>query len=123
MTQILKVLQLAQKYGVAKVEIRSCRVETSLDAQGTARFRRLHQAHVQIFLTDEISETLLEVGELFGYGSEGHFTIVNVKTVILTFSLVSTMAAQSLTDRYFDEYYFPFNPTSATSAGIHRYDD
>ena len=32
-------------------------------------------------------------------------------------------AAQSLADRYFDEYYFPFNPTSATSAGIHKYDD
>src|ERR1044071_5415213 len=25
-------------------------------------------------------------------------------------------------DRFFDEYYFPFNPTSATSAGIHKYD-
>jgi len=37
-------------------------------------------------------------------------------------SLISTGAAQSLSDRYFDEYYFPFNPTSATSAGIHKYD-
>jgi hypothetical protein len=32
-------------------------------------------------------------------------------------------SAQSLADRYFDEYYFPYNPTSATSAGIHKYDD
>jgi uncharacterized protein (DUF885 family) len=32
-------------------------------------------------------------------------------------------SAQSLTDRFFDEYYFPYNPTSATSAGIHKYDD
>jgi hypothetical protein len=32
-------------------------------------------------------------------------------------------AAQSLTNRYFDEYYFPYNPTSATAAGIHDYDD
>src|SRR5580704_7724719 len=30
--------------------------------------------------------------------------------------------AQALTDRFFDEYYFPFNPTAATSAGIHKYD-
>ena len=38
-------------------------------------------------------------------------------------SLISAAAAQSLTDRFFDEYYFPFNPSSATSAGIHKYDD
>ena len=36
--------------------------------------------------------------------------------------LISTVGAQSLTDRFFDEYYFPFNPTAATSAGIHKYD-
>jgi len=33
------------------------------------------------------------------------------------------LTAQSLTDRFFDEYYFPFNPSNATSVGIHRYDD
>jgi uncharacterized protein (DUF885 family) len=40
-------------------------------------------------------------------------------------SLLSTVAApaQSLADRYFDEYFFPHNPTSATSAGTHKYDD
>src|SRR5579864_3980235 len=38
-------------------------------------------------------------------------------------SLTLAAAAQSLTDRFFDEYYFPFNPTSATWAGIHKYDD
>jgi len=32
-------------------------------------------------------------------------------------------SAQTLTDRFFDEYYFPYNPTAATSAGIHQYDD
>jgi uncharacterized protein (DUF885 family) len=30
---------------------------------------------------------------------------------------------QQLADEYFDGYYFPNNPTAATSAGIHRYDD
>jgi uncharacterized protein (DUF885 family) len=37
--------------------------------------------------------------------------------------LISVASAQSLTDRYFDEYYFPYNPTSATASGIHHYDD
>jgi uncharacterized protein (DUF885 family) len=36
---------------------------------------------------------------------------------------IACASAQSLTDRFFDEYYFPFNPTAATSAGIHKYDD
>ena len=27
-----------------------------------------------------------------------------------------------LADRYFEEYYFPFNPTSGTSVGFHQYD-
>ena len=29
---------------------------------------------------------------------------------------------RALADRYFDEVYFPFNPTAGTSAGFHRYD-
>src|ERR1700687_6018603 len=45
-----------------------------------------------------------------------------MKAILLMSLLISTAAAQSLTDRFFDEYYFPFNPTSATSAGIHKYD-
>ena len=36
---------------------------------------------------------------------------------------VAVASAQSLTDRFFDEYFFPNNPTAATSAGIHKYDD
>jgi uncharacterized protein (DUF885 family) len=38
-------------------------------------------------------------------------------------SLVSSAAAQTLTDRFFDEYYFPFNPSYATAAGVHKYDN
>ena len=45
-----------------------------------------------------------------------------MKAIFLMTFLISTAGAQSLTDRFFDEYYFPFNPTSATSAGIHKYD-
>lgn len=33
-----------------------------------------------------------------------------------------SLMAQSIYDRFFDEYYFPNNPTIATSSGIHRYD-
>lgn len=32
-------------------------------------------------------------------------------------------AFTKLADRYFDEFYLPTNPSSATSYGIHRYDD
>ncbi len=28
----------------------------------------------------------------------------------------------ALSDRFFDEYYFPFNPTTATYTGLHQYD-
>ena len=38
-------------------------------------------------------------------------------------TVAGALSAQSLTDRFFDEYYFPFNPTTATSPGIHKYDD
>ena len=32
-------------------------------------------------------------------------------------------AFMALADDYFDNYYFPANPTAATLAGVHRYDD
>ena len=38
-------------------------------------------------------------------------------------ALTLAAAAQSLTDRFFDEYYFPFNPTLATSTGFHKFDN
>lgn len=37
-------------------------------------------------------------------------------------SVASVSSAQSAFDRFFDEYYFPDNPTTATSSGIHKYD-
>lgn len=37
-------------------------------------------------------------------------------------TLAGAAAGQSLYDRFFDEYYFPFQPTTATFAGVHRYD-
>src|SRR5690242_12705 len=36
--------------------------------------------------------------------------------------MLATLNAQTVFDRFFDEYYFPFNPTTATSSGIHKYD-
>jgi uncharacterized protein (DUF885 family) len=38
-------------------------------------------------------------------------------------TVAGALSAQSLTDRFFDEYYFPFNPSNATSVGVHQYDD
>jgi len=38
-------------------------------------------------------------------------------------TLMTAASAQAVYDRFFDEYYFPLNPTSATSAGVHKYDD
>src|SRR5258706_5317916 len=35
----------------------------------------------------------------------------------------SAAAARSPYDGFFDEYFFPQNPTAATSAGIHKFDD
>jgi uncharacterized protein (DUF885 family) len=35
----------------------------------------------------------------------------------------SSSAFSKLADRYFDEYYFKFNPTAGTQAGFHQYDD
>ena len=38
-------------------------------------------------------------------------------------TMIGIAEAQSLTERFFDEYYFPYNPTTATASGIHKYDD
>ena len=38
-------------------------------------------------------------------------------------TVAGALSAQSLTDRFFDEYYIPFYPSNATSNGIHKYDD
>jgi uncharacterized protein (DUF885 family) len=38
-------------------------------------------------------------------------------------TLLTTASAQTAYDRFFDDYYFPSSPTTATSAGIHKYDE
>ena len=52
-----------------------------------------------------------------------------MKFVLLILALVMPAPSQDreaafrrLADRYFDEVYFPFNPTTGTSSGFHRYD-
>jgi len=49
-----------------------------------------------------------------------------VKALLLMALLAALLpgeaGAQALSDRFFDEYYFPFNPTTATYTGIHKYD-
>lgn len=46
-----------------------------------------------------------------------------MRVVIATLFLACAARAQSLADRFFDQYYFPYNPTAATAAGVHTYDD
>ena len=46
----------------------------------------------------------------------------HVRFLLVALSLACA-SGQTLADRFFDEYYFPYNPTAATSAGIHKYDD
>jgi len=46
-----------------------------------------------------------------------------VRNLILIATILTAASAQTAYDRFFDEYYFPFSPTTATSAGIHKYDD
>jgi uncharacterized protein (DUF885 family) len=38
-------------------------------------------------------------------------------------TLMTAASAQAVYDRFFDDYYFPFSPTNATSNGIHKYDE
>ncbi len=45
-----------------------------------------------------------------------------MKITILLLAACGLLHAQDLYDRYFDEYYFRFNPTAGTSAGFHQYD-
>ena len=40
----------------------------------------------------------------------------------MSVTLANSAGAQSLYDRFFDEYYFPSSPTAATFAGVHDYD-
>src|SRR5208282_6674262 len=44
------------------------------------------------------------------------------RTLSLMVLLTATTSAQALSDRFFDEYYFLFNPTTATYSGLHQYD-
>jgi uncharacterized protein (DUF885 family) len=49
----------------------------------------------------------------------------NVRTLLIMTTVISTVGAaagQNLFDRFFDEYYFPDNPTTATASGVHKYD-
>jgi len=41
---------------------------------------------------------------------------------MLMATLLGSAGAQSIYDQFFDEYYFPSNPTAATFAGVHDYD-
>ena len=59
MSEILKMLQLAQHHGVAKMQVGSGRVHAELHAQRLARGARLLQLGAQIGLADNFRRALL----------------------------------------------------------------
>lgn len=71
--KILKVLHLAKKHGVAKMQVGSGGVEAGLDAQRPAQF----QALPQLFFADDLRKALAEVSQLlvdrkFSSRDDGH---------------------------------------------------
>ena len=75
-------------------------VEAGLDAQRPADLSRLSQALLQILFADDFREAFFEIRELFSYGSKGHFTIVNVRLMLLA-TMASVLAnAQPVFDRF-----------------------
>ena len=55
-----------------------------------------------------------------------NITLITLLFILVTFAQVYTSPDRRfmrLADEYFDTFYFPDNPTLATSMGIHLYDD
>ena len=65
MAEVLKVLKLAQKNGVAEMEIGRGRIEPRLDAKRLARRQRLLQLGAKLGLLHDFRGTLFDVSELF----------------------------------------------------------
>jgi len=69
--EILKVFELSQDHGVAKVQVRRGRIHAQLDAQRLAGFERAFELRAQIALADDFRRALFDVSELFVNRSEG----------------------------------------------------
>ncbi len=71
MSQVLKVLELAQNHGMPQVQVGRRRVHPKLDPQRLSRGPRLLQLGAEIGLTDDFRGALLEIRHLFVDGCEG----------------------------------------------------
>ena len=71
MSEILKVLELAQEHGVSEMKIGRSRIESGFHAQRLAGRKRLLQLGAQLRLLHNFSGAFLDVGELFVNGGEG----------------------------------------------------
>ncbi|MEP6963623.1 MAG: hypothetical protein ABI995_16200, partial [Acidobacteriota bacterium] len=45
-----------------------------------------------------------------------------MRTLLIMVTLMGTLRGETLFDQFFQEYYFPYNPTAATYAGVHEFD-
>ena len=68
---VLKMLQLAQHHGVAKMNVRSGGIDAEINAQGNAGLERFFEARFQFVFANNFRDTFFQVGELFGDGLEG----------------------------------------------------
>lgn len=55
-----------------------------------------------------------------GHDGSNHNKVVRLLLILLPLTMLG--ADSNLFDRFFDDYYFRFNPTAGTAAGFHQYD-
>jgi hypothetical protein len=67
MAKLLEVAQLAQRHGVAKVDVGRTRIDTELDAQRPALITTHSQALLEILFADKVDDAALDHGQLFFY--------------------------------------------------------
>jgi hypothetical protein len=69
------MLHLAEKHGVAEMEVGRGGIETGFDAQRTALLRTEGKALLQVLLADDFGKAFAEIYELF-VDSYGQFLIL-----------------------------------------------
>ena len=68
--EILEVLELADKHGVAQVQVGRGGIKAGFDAQRLAALEGFFEALAQIALTNDFDRTFAQVGQLLGDGRD-----------------------------------------------------
>ena len=71
--EVLEVLHLAQKHGVAQVKVGRGRIEAGLNAQRTVGLGGKHQPLAEIFFANNLRHALAEVSKLFVDGHKNNY--------------------------------------------------